>query len=112
MNCPLCHRKLLHQQEMFHSQEEFSSVCPQTVWIFTESPITHYRHSAFKGDYQEIIFVLPYKVTLMTDKYVIYEKGDMTDNYCHWDEILACPTFQIKSEQHLRDKIKTLITFS
>lgn len=114
MNCPLCHQTLLERQEKYKKYPTY--YCPRQISIFEGSRLSHYQLDSQgrtnTGDHEEIIFVLPYRIIRINNDYHLAERGECTEWFCQWKNIVRIPKFLILSEEHLRNKIKTLITFS
>ena len=109
--CPLCNKELISDRD----KNNASFVCQQKVNVWQDSPITHYRIYSEELDVlaiSEIIFIIPYRLTLVGNRYCLSKQCTYTDSYCTWDIVASFPKFDIKSEDYLRNKIKTLIVFS
>ena len=109
--CPLCGKELI--SEGTKDNPDINFICSEKINIWPDTTITHYRliPNAIHLE-KEIIFILPFRLNLIGDKYFLYKKGTYTQSYCTWNTVASFPKFEIKSEQIFLNRIKKLIIFS
>lgn len=109
MNCLLCNKEM--KKIIQGSDIVF---CATTVTIGSET-VNHYQ----KIYNMYILYTLPFRLSKLGENVLIERvlhwtemKGEGDCSEWTWKKIAMVPQFEIKSEENVRRKIQTIITFS
>jgi hypothetical protein len=119
MNCPLCQKELVSSGDTEDGNRAVKwMVCPTQVWIrdledrqYPHCYISQYGdmhlYAGDQGDYRVYT-----KEDATEDKDFRIARASDGHAYLHYDDYIIVPPFEIKSEEQLLKKLRTILVFS
>ena len=121
MNCPICQKTLIKDDDFDDKIGHKELICPTYVYFPDRTKLPHYRDSTISPTnryMRKVMFILPYRIIETNGVWEICKRYDIPKRdgkdqpSWQWKYVVEVSSFPIVSEDHLRAKLNLYSVFS